>query len=138
MFICKMNGIISDYQQEVESTAYKACFYEINGIKIIERTAKITPKKIGQFVTCWQRNANGITEPFKETDDFIFFIIKVIDKNNSGYFKFPKTALIKNGIISTEKKDGKRGFRVYPIWDHPKSKQAIKTQHWQLEYFVND
>ena len=133
-----MKATISNYLQNSESKEYKACSYEINGIKIIERTAKITPKKIGQFVTCWKRNVNGITEPFKDSDDFDFFIIKVFDKNSVGYFKFPKTALIKNGIISTEKKDGKRGFRVYPIWSKPTSKQAIKAQNWQLEYFIND
>ena len=133
-----MSQNISNYLQNQESQEYKACSYEIDGVKIIERTAKITPKKIGQFVTCWQRNANGITEPFKDTDDFDFFIIKVFGENSAGYFKFPKVALIKNGIISTEKKDGKRGFRVYPIWNKPTSKQAIKSQNWQLKYFIND
>jgi hypothetical protein len=29
------------------------------------------------------------------------------------------------------------GIRVYPIWDKPTSKQALKTQLWQLSYFVN-
>ena len=129
---------ISNYIQNTESQEYKACSYEVNGEKIIERTAKITPKKIGQFVTCWQRNANGITEPFKNTDDFDFFFIKVKKKEKSGVFKFSKEVLIKNGIVSTEKKDGKRGFRVYPIWDKPTNKQAIKTQSWQLTYFIND
>lgn len=27
-------------------------------------------------------------------------------------------------------------IRVYPSWDKPVSKQAIKTQSWQLEYFI--
>ena len=131
-----MNQIISYYQYEIDITAYKACSYIIDGKKIIERTAKITPKKIGQFVTCWKRNAKGITEPFKYSDDFDFFIIKVFDKNSAGYFKFPKAVLVKNGIVSTEKKDGKRGFRVYPSWSKPTNKQAIKTQYWQLKHFV--
>lgn len=133
-----MKRIISNYQQDLESTTYNACSYEVDGEKIIERTAKITPKKIGQFVTCWKRNATGITQPFEYSDNFDFFIIKIFDDNFAGYFKFSKTALIKNGIISTEKKEGKRGFRIYPIWDKPTSKQAIKTQNWQLEYFIND
>lgn len=133
-----MKGIISNYQQDLESTAYKACSYQIDGINIIERTAKITPKKIGQFVTCWKRNAKGITQPFEDSNEFDFFIIKVFDDDFAGYFKFSKAVLIKHGIVSTEKKDGKRGFRVYPFWDKPTSKQAIKTQTWQLEYFIND
>lgn len=27
-------------------------------------------------------------------------------------------------------------IRVYPSWENPTSKQAIETQKWQLEYFV--
>ena len=126
---------IANYRENIESTAYNACSYELDGIKIIERTAKITPTKIGQFVTCWKRNANGITEPHKHTDDFNFFYIKVKNDKKKGVFKFSKEVLIKHGIVSTEKKDGKRGFRVYPIWDKTTSKQAIKAQIWQLEYF---
>jgi hypothetical protein len=38
-------------------------------------------------------------------------------------------------IISTHLKEGKRGMRVYPPWDLPSSKQAKKTQQWQLPYF---
>ncbi len=133
-----MKVIISDYQQETESTEYKACSYKIDEIKIIERTAKITPKKIGQFVTCWKRNANGITEPHKYSDDFDFFFIKVKNEERNGVFKLPKEVLIKHGILSTEIKDGKRGFRVYPSWDKPTSKQAIKTQLWQINYFKDE
>jgi hypothetical protein len=101
---------IANYQKNIESTEYNACSYEIDGIKIIERTAKITPKKIGQFVTCWKRNANGITEPHKDTDDFDFFFIKVKSKEKSGVFKFPKDVLIKHGILSTKKKTEKEGL----------------------------
>ena len=52
-----------------------------------------------------------------------------------GQFVFPKKELISKGIISTSIKVGKRGFRVYPVWDKPLNKQAIKTQDWQLKYF---
>ena len=114
---------------------YRGCSYDINGIKIIERTAKITPKKVGQFVACWKRNTDGITAPYKDTDEFDYFFIKTAFKNKTGLFKFSKNTLIQHGILSTENKEGKRGFRVYPIWDKPTSKQAIKTQQWQLKYF---
>jgi hypothetical protein len=130
-----MRTTVTNYQLHKESKAYKACSYEINGVKIIERTAKITPTKIGQFVTCWKRNSAGITEPHKDSDDVHFFYIKVIYNDQKGVFKFSKETLIEHGILSTEKKDGKRGFRVYPIWDKPISKQALKTQQWQLNYF---
>ncbi len=57
-----------------------------------------------------------------------------------GQFVFPKSILIKKGIISTTKKEGKRAFRVYPNWGIIKEKQAEQTQKWQLNYFyeIND
>ena len=53
-----------------------------------------------------------------------------------GVFIFPKTVLHQNGILSDDKKDGKRGIRVYPPWDLTTNKQAQKTQLWQIDYFV--
>jgi len=126
---------ISDFKLESESKAYDACNFKLNGHIIISRSAKITPKKTGQFVTFWKRNAKGIIEPFNETDSIGFYIVNVRTKNKFGQFVFPKAILIKKGIISTIKKEGKRGFRVYPIWDVAKNKQAQLAQKWQLNYF---
>ncbi|MFK7775532.1 MAG: MepB family protein [Saprospiraceae bacterium] len=128
--------LISDYKNDVEGKEYKACQFKLNELSIICRNGKITPKKIGQFVTFWKRNKNGITEPFKASDQFDFYLINVNKNHRLGQFIFPKSTLIKKGIISTSKKDGKRGFRVYPIWDTTNNQQAEKTQQWQLNYFV--
>ena len=132
----RCNLAISNFITEPESKEYNACQFQIDGRLVICRTAKITPKKTGQFVTFWKRNTEGITEPFSEKDNFHHFVINVNTENNIGQFVFPKSILIAKGIISTEKKDGKRGFRVYPIWDTATNKQAQKTQHWQLDYFL--
>ena len=32
---------------------------------------------------------------------------------------------------------GKRALRVYPPWDASTSRQAQRTQAWQLQYFVD-
>jgi len=101
------------------------------------RKAKITPKKIGQFVTLWQRNAAGITEPYPLTAPFLFYLIAVQQKEHNGFFLFPKTILGDKHILTTPIKEGKRGFRVYPDWDIPTNKQAIQTQQWQSLYFIN-
>ena len=131
---------ITNYKKEEEGQEYDACQFELNGLKLISRTAKITPKKVGQFVTFWKRNNEKITAPYDETDEFQFYIINVKKGNQLGQFVFPKSVLIQKGIVTTKTKDGKRGFRVYPSWDNATSKQAIKTQKWQLNYFyeVND
>jgi hypothetical protein len=104
-------------------------------MSVIFRKAKITSKKIGQFVSVWRRNELGVTQPHELTDDFEFYIIKCQSNNKIGQFVFPKIELAKRGIVTTSEKEGKRGFRVYPPWDKAESQQAIKTQAWQLNYF---
>lgn len=126
---------ISDFKTEPEGKEYDACQFKLNNFKIVSRTAKITPKKVGQFVTFWKRNKMGITVPFSESDDFDFYVVNVKRKTTSGQFVFPKFILIDKGIVTTGKRDGKRGFRVYPLWDMANNKQAEQTQQWQLEYF---
>ncbi len=126
---------ITEFETEPESKEYNACRFKLNGLNVISRTAKITPKKVGQFVTFWKRNGNGLIEPFNETDQIDFFVVNVLTENGFGQFVFPKSVLVKKGIISTESKEGKRAFRVYPDWDIAKNKQAAQTQKWQLDYF---
>ena len=131
------NLILKNIELEPESPEYAAQTFQLNHYKIIFRKAKVTPKKIGQFVTIWKRNEQGITSPFHLIDDFDHFIIATETPTNFGIFVFPKSILHENKIISDEKKEGKRGIRVYPIWDDPTSKQAQKTQEWQTKYFLD-
>jgi len=131
----KLSLNIANLNNELEGTEYDACQFELNGMKMISRSSKITPKKVGQFVTFWKRNQNGETEPYSENDQFDFYIINVKSGEHFGQFVFPKSELINKGFIITEKKGGKRGFRVYPVWDKTLNKQAEKTQKWQLNYF---
>ncbi len=119
-----------------EVTDYEACTFELNGHKIISRTSNITPTKIGQFVAIWQRNAEGITAPYDADDDFDFMIISSRFNDKLGQFIFSKEVLIQEKVLSNSKIGGKRGIRVYPVWDEPTNKQAIKTQAWQSAYFI--
>lgn len=119
-----------------ESANYGACSFELNNKLIQYRVANITPTKIGQFVAIWKRNSEGITAPFDVSDSLDFMIISVRDSENFGQFIFPKSVLVSHGIISQNEKGGKRGIRVYAPWDKPENKQAIKTQAWQVNYFV--
>lgn len=120
-----------------ESIEYGACTFELNSKKIQHRVSKITPTKNGQFVTIWKRNQDGITQPFDINDEIDFIIITTRSGDNFGQFIFPKRALANKGIITLNGKSGKRGIRVYPPWDNPESKQAEKTQNWQLAYFLS-
>lgn len=62
-------------------------------------------------------------------------IVSVRKDFNWGQFIFPKKVLLEKGIFSTPNKGGIRATRVYPPWDETTSKQAQKTQKWQLDYF---
>ena len=122
---------------DTESEEYQACSFELNSFQIIHRLSKITPTKIGQFVTIWKRNDEGITTPFDVSDNFDFIVITSRSDKNLGQFVFPKAVLLEKGIISNNITSGKRGIRVYPPWDIPTSKQAVKTQLWQTKYFYS-
>ncbi|RYD81276.1 MAG: hypothetical protein EOP53_06785, partial [Sphingobacteriales bacterium] len=132
---CAIN--MSDIAVEKESIEYAASSFRINTHKIIYRQSKITPAKTGQFVTLWKRDNAGITQPFDMMDDFDFIIIASKKEDSTGIFVFSKKILSEHGIISNNKKGGKRGIRVYPPWDTANNKQAIKTQQWQNKYFIN-
>ncbi|MEP6803183.1 MAG: MepB family protein [Flavobacterium sp.] len=124
-------------QREAESADYDAYHFQLNGKNICYRTAKITPTKTGQFVTLWKRNVMGIIAPFDSLDTIDFVIVNVRKNGLLGQFIFPKDILLEKGIFSTEFKEGKRATRVYPPWDETTSKQAQKTQQWQLDYFYS-
>jgi hypothetical protein len=122
---------------EAESREYNATTFEIADKKIIFRTAKITPTKVGQFVTLWKRIGGGPIMPFDASDHFDFCIISVRKGSDLGQFIFPKEALATHDVISREDIGGKRAMRVYPPWDMTDNQQAKRTQAWQRNYFVN-
>ncbi|MNX15867.1 MepB protein [compost metagenome] len=126
---------MTSFQKENESEEYSAFRFRLNNKNICYREAKITPTKTGQFVTLWKRNQSGIIEPFDYSDTIDFVIVTVRKDQNWGQFIFPKRTLLEKGIFSTQNKEGIRATRVYPPWDETTSKQAQKTQKWQLDYF---
>ena len=132
----KCNFECSLPEKEKESADYGAYSFQLNNKSIVFRAAKITPTKIGQFVTLWKRIGNGPIQPFDFTDAIDLIVISVRKENRVGQFIFPKSMLCEKGIISTTAKEGKRAIRVYPPWDEAINKQAQKTQQWQLDYFL--
>jgi hypothetical protein len=124
-------------QRETESSEYSACRLELNGYTIAFRVAKTTPTKIGQFVTIWKRSAPSNTiAPLDIRDGITFVIVNVFDAIHRGQFIFGQKILLEKNIMSHNGKGGKLAIRVYPPWTKPIAKQAIKTQHWQLQYFL--
>lgn len=132
---CHFN--LKNIKLESESQEYTAHTFQLNEYKILFRKAKITPTKTGQFVTLWKRNEKGITEPFEITDEFDFYLIATRTPSKFGLFIFSRKILHDIKVLSDATRDGKRGIRVYPIWDETTSKQAQKTQIWQTQYFID-
>ncbi len=129
--------LTSEPTPELESTDYGACCFALNNKKILFRIAKTTPTKIGQFVTLWKRpNPKGEIAPFDLSDQIEFVVIHVSDGVNHGQFIFDQKILISKGVMSKNHQGGKRAIRVYPAWTSPTAKDAIKTQSWQLQYFL--
>lgn len=132
----KPNGLFyKNLIAETESQEYGACSFEINDQHIKFRVAKITPTKIGQFVTFWKRIGSGPIEPYDVLDPFDLLVISVRDGEFFGQFVFPKSILSAKGLLSKETRGGKRAMRVYPPWNTTTSEQARKTQLWQITYF---
>lgn len=132
--LCNMTT--SEPVMEIESAEYGGFVFTLNGFNVRFRVAKITPTKIGQFVTLWKRSACGPIQPFDASDSVDFFVISVRSNKNFGQFVFPKSILCEKNVFSINSKGGKRAIRVYPPWDKTTSKQAQKTQEWQLKYFL--
>ncbi len=127
----------SNLTEDEEAKKYSGFNFQVEKLNFKFRKAKITPKKIGQFVTLWKRNSSNESEPFNESDNFNFYIIVSEENEKYGFFLFPRNELIKRQILTTSSKEGKRGFRVYPSWVKTKNKQAEKTQTWQTQYFFD-
>ncbi|MDH6542461.1 MepB family protein [Streptomyces sp. SPB4] len=122
---------------EAESAAYDACAFTLEGLAVRFRSARTTPTKAGQFVTVWKRSPGGPIAPFDVSDPVDLFVVSSRDGDGFGQFVLPVDALRRRGVVSVDGAGGKRAFRVYPPWVTTTSRQAERTQAWQLEYFLS-
>ncbi|KNH20523.1 MepB family protein [Priestia megaterium] len=129
--------VIKAIREEAQNSDYGAGIFQLNSKSVRFRVAKTTPNKVGQFVSFWEKDATYKNQAFsygKATD--LLVINTFTSTNRFGQFVFPKEVLLKQKILKAATTKGKMAIRVYPIWDKPTSKQAMETQKWQLEYFV--
>lgn len=125
---------------EEESAEYGAYRFGLENLSVVFRIAKTTPTKIGQFVALWQRPTLGAKiRPFDIEDEIDYVIICANDEKdpkNCGQFIFSQKVLIQQNILSNHGRGGKLSFRLYPPWVKTTAKIAMKTQAWQLNYFL--
>ncbi|MFC7428775.1 MepB family protein [Nocardia tengchongensis] len=121
---------------ETENAEYGAFVSRVGRGSVRFRVGKLTPTKVGLFVTVWKRAMDGSTEPCAAEDGIDLLVITVREGQRFGQFVFPKTALVEHGIVSVAGRGGKRGFRVYPPWSETQNRQAMQSQKWQCGYFL--
>ncbi|WP_425861804.1 MepB family protein [Arthrobacter sp. TWP1-1] len=126
----------ADVVPEPESSDYCAHTLTLAGRPAVFRVAKTTPTKVGQFVTLWQRSAQGPIRPYDMSDGVALFVIQAGVGAGLGMFVFPAHTLAHQGVVSIDGKGGKRAMRVYPPDVETTSAQARRTQKWQCEYFL--
>ncbi len=131
------NLMITNLKEEKQNSEYAGALFHLNNKTIRFRVSKITPNKIGQFVSFWEKNENMQNQAFSYDSVPDLLVITCIDDNKLGQFIFPKDILLKEKILKTQSQKGKMAMRIYPIWDIPVSNQAKKSQMWQLQYFVD-
>ncbi|PEA23290.1 mep operon protein MepB [Bacillus cereus] len=129
--------IITNLKEEKQNAEYAGCLFRLNHKSNRFRISKITPNKIGQFVSFWEKDDNMQNQAFSYDAAPDLLVITCIDDNKLGQFIFPKETLLKEKILKTQSQKGKMAMRIYPIWDIPVSNQAKKSQMWQLQYFVD-
>ncbi|URN93573.1 MAG: MepB family protein [Candidatus Pristimantibacillus lignocellulolyticus] len=123
--------------EEPHNADYGSYFVKLNLYNIRFRVAKITPTKVGQFVTIWERNENGAIQPYDISEPIDYYVICAREGNNFGQFVFPSSVLRDQDILADQGVGGKRAIRIYPPWDVPTSRHARNTQKWQLPYFLD-
>jgi len=129
---------VKSVQEEKQNSKYGAGTFRLASRTIRFRVANITPTKVGQFVAFWEKDENNKNQPFTYEEAPDLLVITTFKNDNEyGQFIFPKEVLFKQNILRSSSTKGKMAIRVYPSWDSPTSKQAMKTQEWQLPYFVD-
>lgn len=121
---------------ELESAAYGAHEFTVDGASVRFRVARTTPTKIGQFVTVWKRSGGGPIQPFSSEDSIDLFVISSREGHHFGQFVLPRDVLAERDVVSRNGTGGKRAFRVYPPWVTAVNRQARAAQAWQLDYFL--
>ncbi len=129
---------LTSVREEKQNAKYGAGIFQIASKTVRFRVSNVTPTKIGQFVAFWEKDENNKNQSYSfETAPDLFVITTFKNNYTFGQFVFPKEVLLKQNIFRSGSTKGKMAIRVYPSWDRPTNTEAMKTQKWQLPYFVD-
>ncbi|MFP7492876.1 MepB family protein [Terribacillus saccharophilus] len=128
---------ITNVITEAHNQEYEGMLIQLEDTTYRSRLAKATPKKKGYFVVFWEKDENNKNQAYSFLESPAKVIISIMDENLRGQFVFPKSILLKKGILRSENSKGKMAIRVYPAWERELNKTAAQTQKWQQKYFVD-
>lgn len=131
------NLVISEVHEEEQNSDYEGLVLLFGEHSVRSRLAKKTPTKKGYFVVAWEKDRFNENKPFDDESSPDLLMISIIDQAKSGLFIFPKSILIKHKVLNSGNIKGKMAFRVYPSWENDLNNTAVKTQSWQIPYFVD-
>jgi hypothetical protein len=80
-----------------EGLEYGATSFKLDDLNLIFRSAKITPLKIGHFVTIWKRIGKNPIQPYDATDPIDLIVISTQNNERFGHFVFPISILMGAG-----------------------------------------
>lgn len=127
-------GVTAEATPEMQNGDYESGIAQIAEETWHIRTARNTPTKPGAFVAFWQRDPEGHTAPFRDDDLAAGLLVFVKQHDRRGVFRFTALHLTELGITSG-RRPGKRGFRVYPSWCAGLTARAAATQRAQAPAF---
>ena len=99
--IQKYYGNIKEIIWEDQNKNYLGCIVKLDEQIHRVRVAKITPKKIGQFVAIWQKDEHNVNQAFSFDDSPEYLSIFVFDGDKKGVFIFPKETMKNKGVYTT-------------------------------------
>lgn len=125
------------FDNDLYNYDYEGMNFVINQEFYCTRLGKKTPSKNGYFLALWRKNIEGQNIPYDCYSNLDYLLVIVKEGSLQGHFKFPKSVLVEKGILSNENLIGKMAFRVYAPWNKDLNISALRTQVWQIKYFID-
>lgn len=123
--------------KEPQMEKYEGFYFKMFDISFRNRLAKKTPVRKGYSVSLYERDENDKKQAFDMDSSSDITLINIVDGMHQGQFLFPKTVLLKHGILRKSGVKGKMTLRVYPSWETGLNAAALKELEWQTDYFVD-
>lgn len=94
--------MITNLKEEKQNAEYAGCLFHLNNKTIRFRKSKVTPNKIGQFVSFWEKDENMRNRAFSYEAAPDLLVITCIADNKLGNLFFLKRFFLKKNIENTK------------------------------------